>query len=260
MEDRRYTVYMHRNKLNGKVYIGITGNDPHKRWNAGLGYISNKRFSADIRKHGWDQFDHYILISGISMEAAQKKEADLIRYYNSTDSRCGYNCSTGGRGGRSGVSPSPELIEKLRRINTGKRVSEETKEKIRIARAKQQSSGMKGRHHTELTRKHLSEVGKTKVGSLNSFYGKRHSDEAKQKMRAAKAGKALTPEHVQKISDALSRPVNQYDLSGNFVRRYKSTVEASLELTGIKFSHIPDVCAGKRKTTLGFVWRYAEVI
>lgn len=260
MEDRHYTVYMHRNKLNGKVYIGITGNDPHKRWNAGRGYIGNELFSADIEKYGWDQFDHYILISKISMETAQKKETELIRYYNSTDPRYGYNHSTGGRGGRSGVSPSPELIEKLRRINRGKHVSEETREKIRIARARQQSSGMKGRHHTELTRKHLSEIGKTKVGALNGFYGKKHSNEAKQRMREAKVGKTLTPEHVQKVSDALSRPVNQYDLSGNFIRRYKSTVEASLELTGSKFSHISDVCTGKRKTTLGSIWKYAEVI
>lgn len=34
-----YTVYMHQNKLNGKVYIGITSVPPQERWRNGQGYI-----------------------------------------------------------------------------------------------------------------------------------------------------------------------------------------------------------------------------
>lgn len=37
--DRKYFVYKHTNKLNGKVYIGITGQiTVEERWKNGLGY------------------------------------------------------------------------------------------------------------------------------------------------------------------------------------------------------------------------------
>ena len=54
----------------------------------------------------------------------------------------------------------------------------------------------------------------------------------------------------------VSRPVEQYDRSGNFIARYDSGKDAS-KATGFSHSHIMECCAGKRyKTVGGFVWRY----
>lgn len=50
-----------------------------------------------------------------------------------------------------------------------------------------------------------------------------------------------------------SKPVNQYDLQGNFIRSYKSTLEAK-RLTGV--NNISGCCLGKLKTSGGFIWRY----
>ena len=44
------------------------------------------------------------------------------------------------------------------------------------------SNSRKGIKFSEEHRKHLSEKGKTKIGSLNNFYGKHHSEETKRKM------------------------------------------------------------------------------
>lgn len=52
--DRNYSVYMHKNKTNEKVYIGITGRKSEKRWLNGHGYKNNIHFNKVIQKYGWD--------------------------------------------------------------------------------------------------------------------------------------------------------------------------------------------------------------
>ena len=92
-------------------------------------------------------FTHEILFSNLSKYDACEKEKELIKLYNSTDRRFGYNQSTGGESGACGVHPSQETIEKLRIASTGRKrgveelkkfsekmrghpVSKETREKI----------------------------------------------------------------------------------------------------------------------------------
>lgn len=55
----------------------------------------------------------------------------------------------------------------------------------------------------------------------------------------------------------ISRQVAQYDLNGNFIASFKSMNEAG-KITGCNYRHIGEVCAGKRKTTGGFKWKYFE--
>ena len=51
MEEHNYTVYMHKNKINGKVYIGITKQKPKYRWHNGEGY-NHQVFKRAIDKYG----------------------------------------------------------------------------------------------------------------------------------------------------------------------------------------------------------------
>ena len=62
--DNNYTVYMHRNKYNNKVYIGITGRQPEIRWGSnGNGYWNNTHFYNAIKKYGWnDGFEHILMV------------------------------------------------------------------------------------------------------------------------------------------------------------------------------------------------------
>ena len=73
-----YTIYMHKNKINGKVYIGQTCQNPIKRWDNGRGYETSSRFYNAILKYGWDNFDHIILYSNLSLEEANIIEEKLI--------------------------------------------------------------------------------------------------------------------------------------------------------------------------------------
>lgn len=46
-----YTVYQHKNKINGKIYIGITKQSPEKRWGInGCNYKTSPHFYSAIKK------------------------------------------------------------------------------------------------------------------------------------------------------------------------------------------------------------------
>lgn len=78
MNNRKYYVYIHKNKENNKMYIGMTCLNPSNRWKNGKGYIGNKSFYEDILKIGWDNFEHIIIASNLSKEEAQQLEIELI--------------------------------------------------------------------------------------------------------------------------------------------------------------------------------------
>lgn len=94
-EKHNYSVYMHTNKLNGKKYIGITKQNPERRWQNGHGY-DNTYFGNAIHKYGWDGFFHEVLIYGLTEEEACSWEIALIAMHNTNQREYGYNISEGG--------------------------------------------------------------------------------------------------------------------------------------------------------------------
>ena len=108
-QDKTYCVYKHTNKLNNKMYIGITSQQPEKRWKNGHGYECNEYFYRAIQKYGWDDgFIHEIIVDGLSKHQACSIEIELIKAYNSTNPDNGYNFSTGGSCGNDGCDFSEE--------------------------------------------------------------------------------------------------------------------------------------------------------
>lgn len=78
-QEKNYYVYRHVFP-DGKVYIGIT-NDPHRRWNNGIGYQRQGKVFSAIVKYGWDNIEHRIVASGLSLEEASAMEKKLICEY-----------------------------------------------------------------------------------------------------------------------------------------------------------------------------------
>lgn len=94
-----YCIYMHKNKINNKVYIGQTKNGqlPEKRWQGGKGYKNNQQFYEDICTFGWNQgFEHIILNNNLTLEEANKFGQEYIKTFNSTNPALGYNKALGG--------------------------------------------------------------------------------------------------------------------------------------------------------------------
>lgn len=91
------TIYMHKNKINQKVYIGETCQiNLNNRWKNGAGYKSCTYFYNAIQKYGWDNFEHLILEQGDwTPEVIAEKENYYIKYYDSKNPEKGYNINDG---------------------------------------------------------------------------------------------------------------------------------------------------------------------
>jgi len=112
MEDKYiYTVYMHISPSN-KRYIGITKQKLERRWDSGHVYRTSPHFWRAIKKYGWNNFKHIILFEHLTKEEAIKKEIELIKKYNLTDGKYGYNITKGGDG-INGVKLSYETRLKM---------------------------------------------------------------------------------------------------------------------------------------------------
>ena len=126
-----YSVYKHTSP-DGRVYIGITKNDPQKRWQGGNGYRGNTYFMRSIKKHGWENFCHEILYTGLTENEAKQTEIMLIAQYKSNQRQYGYNISSGGES-KAGTIVSEAQKKIISEANKNKVVSEETKKKLSAA-------------------------------------------------------------------------------------------------------------------------------
>ena len=218
-----YTVYQHRNKINGKVYIGITMQTPEQRWRHGEGYKSSPHFYAAIQKYGWDNFEHNILFQNLTKEEACKKEQELIAKYNSMNREYGYNSTSGGDIFVMNKETKQKISQSLmgNKNGLGHPCSEEKKKKI--------SEAQKGRRLTEEHKQKLSEAAK-----------KRHtpcSEQAKENIRKASHKKPVYCEELNKV--------------------FESVQECSRQL-GIPATNISKLCNGRGKTLKGYHLKYYD--
>jgi hypothetical protein len=143
---------------------------------------------------------------------------------------------------------SEENKAKLIKANKGRVVSDETKKKMSKCQAGK-NNPMYGKHHSEETKKRISEKNKGKQN------GKIISDEAKRKMSLSHKGKKLSEEH--KINIGKNSTIKRKVICLNNLKIYDSGADAARCLN-IDYRHISCVCKGNRKTTKGYKFMYLE--
>lgn len=96
--NRLWTVYIHLFP-NGKRYVGITSQSPpENRWCGGSGYSRQPLVGKAIKKYGWENIQHIIVIQTENKEEAFYAEKWLIATYHTNDVEYGYNLTSGGEG------------------------------------------------------------------------------------------------------------------------------------------------------------------
>ncbi len=218
-----YIVYQHKNKINGKIYIGITMQEPEKRWKYGEGYKTSPHFYSAIQKYGWDNFEHTILFQNLTKEEACRKEQELIAKFNSMNREFGYNSTSGGEMFVMNEETKQKISQAMmgNKNGLGHPCSEEKKRKI--------SEAQKGRTLTEEHKQKLSEAAKKRHTSC--------SEQAKKNIQKASHKKPVYCEELNKI--------------------FESVQECSRQL-GIPATNISKLCKGRGKTLKGYHLKYYD--
>jgi group I intron endonuclease len=259
-------VYLTTNMVNGKKYIGKDSkNNPNY---LGSGVLLQKAIS----KYGKNNFKKDIIEECSNFEQLIQREEYWLNFYNAGNSPMFYNLHNYSSGAPSGeknklfgrklsLKRRMQISQSLR----GRIHSEETKKRIRESnigknlgkypsketRAKL-SKAATGRKHTEESKE---KIRLKNIGN-RSRTGMTHSVETKEKIRNAQIGIKKNPESVYKNFLAQKKkPIIQYDTDGNFLREYDG-IRLAERITGIKRQSLRFALTGKSKTSGGFIWKY----
>lgn len=125
-DTKAHVIYIHRNLINNKAYIGQARGKPEYRWGNGKRYYHNEHFSRAIEKYGWDNFEHIIWATDLTAEEADRAERLLIALFNTRDQDCGYNIAFGGDNHKH----TEETKRKMSETRTGRKYPTEWRENI----------------------------------------------------------------------------------------------------------------------------------
>lgn len=255
-----YYIYLHKNKINGKVYIGQTKQKPEYRWNNGEGYVESPYFYSAIKKYGWDNFEHIILETELTQDEANKKEIEYIKLYQATNINFGYNCQSGGN--------NREVNEIIREKNSQhakqlwqnpehrEHMSQIMKEKWKDPDYRKKQEEYRAQHpHV------ISDDGKKRISEARKAYivehgtptqGIGHTRETKEKLSQSKLGeknpmygRKHTKEEIQNLREKSSKPIQCIETGQIFNSRKEAAAWCGLKsATGIS-----DCLCGRKKSS-----------
>lgn len=214
-------IYMIKNKVNGKCYIGQTiQKKVENRWSQHT-YRPHGVLKLAFQKYGLDNFE-FSIICEIPEGDGWRERLDSREIFEiierNTITPWGYNLQSGG--GHPVVHQ--ETKEKIREskkgdknYNYGKHLSEETKARM--------SASISGENHWN--------------------FGKKASDESRAKMRNSR------------LALELGKEVEQWSYDKNtLIEIHKSLASAARKL-GVKPQSISRCCCHRKPTAYGFHWK-----
>ena len=254
----KFVIYKHTSP-SGKVYIGITSQNPERRWRSdGSGYRGNTHFYNAIKKYGWENFDHEILYTNLTFEYAKMLEKQLIQEYNAY--KDGYNSSLGGDYGGYTEDVKKKISDSVSELWKNK---EYRNHMSQVHKGK----GISGWHHSEESKKKMSDA-----------VLKRYEDDSfREKIRQKSKQRFIDhPELLQIHSERMKAQWKNEENRKKFIEQaignsyrakkvlcvetgivYPSTKSAA-EAIGVARETIGQVCRGKRDMTHGCHWRFVD--
>lgn len=263
-------IYLIKNLINGKCYIGQTRRKISKRFKGHCRTASKGGKSIihqAIAKHGVENFTIEELATAIDQVELDRLEQQFIEQYG-TMAPNGYNLKTGGQNG--GSQYSDESKQKMSLAKIGSSASDETRQRMSDAHNKRWSSQELRDRKSETSRKIWQDPEyREKITATRTEYW---SDPANRERASVTAKEFTTEEQKQKISEAVktsqARPEIQEKMKTFYKTRQKKVVDSNgviyesikiaAETVGCPSASIVRVIKGQYKTAGGLTWKYAD--
>ena len=245
-------IYVIKNTVNNKVYVGQTVKTMNERWDEHLYNAKpdgrEQLIYLAMRKYGVEKFHVELVKMADGTESLDELEIYYIDKFNSLTPG-GYNMTRGGSKfkddnpmyheeirkkvskhfvGDKNPAKRPEVKEKIRQKALGRKASDE-------ARAK-----MSANNPRQWLGKHLSEETRTKISQNHGCRGKF-------------GGLNPNSKKVQRLDKNTFEVLEEYDAVMTACRWVRENVKENA-----RASNISQAIHGKQKTAFGFAWKLVE--
>lgn len=282
-------IYKIENKINGKIYIGQSIEIEH-RWQKHLAANDDFVIHKALKKYGKENFDFSIIEECNSLEL-DNKEKYWIDYYNSLIPN-GYNMIPGGsqglglakgkpvqqydlKGNFIAEYPSAHQASSATGINFSSicaccrnEISHTKEFQWKCTNDKNKIINIINNHEAIIVERKVYQYNLD--GKLIKIYNNLNEASINSgisksiickvcRFQGNTAGGYVWRYEGNNFSDHKTKPKNrvveQYDLNGNYLQTFNSITEAAKK-TNSNCGNIQSVCAGKKKTSNGYIWKY----
>ncbi len=209
-------IYKITNNLNNKIYVGQTINDVQVRFEEHCRPSKNKTLiDRAINKYGRENFTVETICETDSIDKLNELEIHYIAKLDSMNPEVGYNLCIGG-------------------------------------------GNTKGYRHRESSKRKMSEsrMG-IFAGEKNPFYGKHHTEETKKRLSEIHKGKPLSALHRKHLSETNPR---KHKIICTTTGEHFNSLKEAADKYNLKSTHISRVCRGKRKSCGGYKFIYDNTV
>lgn len=266
---KNYKLYMHIFP-NGKRYIGVTVQEPKKRWLNGEGYRNSRLIYNAINKYRWENIRHYILLTGLSKKEAEINEIEYIKKFKSNNYKHGYNIANGGNVAGTTSEATKKLLSEMRMGQNNPMYGLYGKEhplSIKINQYNMDGIYIRTWDCSADVERELN-IPKSKI--IANCRGKRKSagkfqwrycddniSDIEPYKRKDISGKNNPMYGIIGKNNPKSKKINQYTLKGEYIRSWDSATQVQNE-TGFSLKGVTACCRHEYKTSYGYIWKYAD--